>query len=201
MPRKKSTKRTNKRQKATNVLVNVQKMEKDFIQTPLKMAAQLTKEIKKHQKQESKFNKTISKLNNQLKKTEGRINAITKAKPTATSKKKLKVLTKKYNQAQAIQSQFDKQLQTVTNSLDNLLSNQARFNALGKCINQFNNDWAKAAKKAKAEAKAKSKQQVARKKSNVKNKAKSASVEQLHIQPVENTLVNSSLDEVTDLAS
>ena len=32
-------------------------------------------------------------------------------------------------------------------------------------------------------------------------KSKSVNVEQLQIQPVENTMVNSSIDEMTDLAS
>ena len=45
MPRKKSTKRTNKRQKVSNIMVSVQKMEMDLIQTPSKMSAQLDKEL------------------------------------------------------------------------------------------------------------------------------------------------------------
>lgn len=196
MPRKKSTKRTIKRQKASNIMVSVQKMEMDLIQTPSKIAAQLDKEINGHQKQEIKLNKAINKIKKQIIKAEAAIKSAGKAKSSAVGKKKLKVAKKMYNQAAEIHTSTNKQLQAVTNTVESLLEKQSKFIALGKSLNQFNSEWAKTLKKVKAKSKA----QDVQKKSKAKKKSKSSNVEQL-IQPDENSMVDSTIDEMTDLAS
>src|SRR5438046_6065692 len=155
MPRKKSTKRTNKRKKVSNIMVSVQKMEMDLIKTPSKMSAQLDKEIKTFQKQENKLTKALSKINKQIKKAESRIQAASKAKKPAAGKKQLKVARKMYEQAEVAYTTTNKQMQAVSDTLENALAQQAKFIALGKCLNQFNSEWSKTSKKAKSEAKAK----------------------------------------------
>lgn len=201
MPRKKLTKRTNKRQKISNIMVSVQKMEMDFIKTPFKMTAQLDKEIKTYQKQENKLTKALNKINNQVKKAQASIQSAAKAKTPAAGKKQLKIAKKIYKQASDIQATTNKQLQTVSKTLENLLTQQAKFTALGKSLNQFNTEWAKSLKKAKAKSKPQAVKKKVKIKVKVKNKSKSDNVEQINIQPVENTEFNSTVEEMTDLAS
>lgn len=201
MPRNKSAKRTNKRQTVSNILVSVQKMEMDLMQSPSKLAAQLDKEINTHKKQENKLKNALNKIKNQVKTAEARLKTAGKSKSSSAGKKQLKIAKKMYNEAADAHADLNKQLQSITNTLGALLDKQSKFNALGKCLNQFNKEWSKSAKSAAKKAKAKSKPQAKKIKSKRKNKLESAAVEQLRIQPVETTMDNSRLDEVTELAS
>lgn len=201
MPRYKSKKRTNKRQAASNVIASVQKLEMDLLQAPSKLADQLDKEINATKKQENKLIKALNKVQKQVTKAEARIKSAEKAKSSHAGKKQFKIGKKMYKEAAAAYSEINKQLQAVTNTLAALLDKQSKFIALGKQLNQFNKEWIKSAKQAKAKAKSKPQAKKTRAKSKSKNKAESRVVEQFHTQPVETTMEDSSLDEITELAS
>lgn len=148
MPRNKSTKRARKQQKSSNPLVGIQKMEMDWLKAPAKMAAQLAKQIQINEKQESKLNKAVKKINAQANKAEAKVES-------AVAKKQIKIATKKLDAIVKAQSDFNKQLQMITNTLDGLNGTRSRLNALQKCIHQFNADWNKAAKNANSNKKQK----------------------------------------------
>lgn len=178
MPRK-STKRTKKRQKVSNVLVSVQKMEMELLKVPAKMAATLGKEINANKKQEAKLNKAMNKLNKQIHKIEAQISSAENAKNAKAGKKKLKVATKMYNKAADSQALVNKQLVSVANTLQGLLSQQDKFAALEKALKQFNSEWSKTSKK---------------------KKSKSGAMNKSNLHAIEET-ADTTLDEITELAS
>lgn len=187
MPRKKSIKRNNKRQKTSNKAVSVQKMEKELLLAPAKIVSRLDKEIRVAKKQEVKLNKAVNKINAQVKKAGNQIKA-------ATGKKRLKAATKKLNQAAKVQAPLAKQLQAVTQSLDELTTTQSRFAAMQKALNQFNVEWTKAAKQAKNQPKPKA--------VKAGKKAKKSKLAPVEISKTgESTMDNIALDDVTELAS
>jgi len=193
MPRNKSTKRTNKRQSVSNILVSVQKMEMELLQAPAKLAAQLDKEINNHKKQEKKLINAQNKVNKQMMTAEKRFN---KAKTSGAGKKQLKAAKKIYSAVTEAHAGVTKQLQVIKNTLAALLDKQSKFTAIGKSLNQFNKEWAKAAKQAKAKPQA---TKVKSKKSKAKHDK--ANVEHLHSQSTDTAVDNPILDEITELAS
>ena len=70
MPRKKNAKRITKRQTAGNKTTakpfsNIQKMQKEFLQTPMKLAAQLNKDVLALKQDENKLRNALNKAKNQ----------------------------------------------------------------------------------------------------------------------------------------
>src|SRR5580698_3951460 len=99
MARYKTAKRTvkqsskSKRPTSTNTSTNMVKVEKGFMEAPLKLAAYFTKENNTLLKKESKLQKAVSKMHAQITKSEARIKAGPKNTTTA-GKKKFRVLQK-----------------------------------------------------------------------------------------------------------
>jgi hypothetical protein len=182
MSRKKLTKRS-KRQKSnkSNKTVSVQKMEKEFLQTPSKLAAQLDKQVHANKKKQNKLAKAVSKINVKVNKTNAKVDS-------ASGKMQVKAASKKRDAAVKMQTVLNNELQTVTNALDDLQATQAKFRALQKCLNQFNADWTKASKTTKVKAKA-----------GKGRPKKLAPVEPMH--QAEASMDHVAIDEVTELAS
>src|SRR5262245_12365193 len=107
MPRKKSIKRNNKRQKTLRKSISVQKMEREWMQAPSKMVSLLDKEIRSTQKQETKLSKAIHKVGAQVKKAEDRVKS-------AAGKKRLKAANKKLDQAAKRQAALSKKCEVIT---------------------------------------------------------------------------------------
>jgi len=185
MPRYKMTTKTKKRtikkrrkassKKTNNKMVNIQKMETEFLKAPARMAATLDKEIKSLKKQEMKLNKACNKMNRQLETAETRMQA-------AKTRTRLKAAEKMHKQASRVYAASSKQLEEVASKLQNLSSTQNRLIALGKSINQFNADWIK----------------TARAKPRKMKKSESSSVEPLQTA---NAITDAAMDEVTEMAS
>lgn len=213
MSRKKSAKRSAKRQTMTNILATVQKLEKEFIQVPAQLANRLTKEINTHQKQESKLAKALNKASSLAKKAESRFKALVNAKsPSAANKKQVKIAKNAHNDAKQLHAELSKQLQAVTTSIEALLSKQSKLESLGKYLNQFEKEWAKAirdAKKAakhKAEAKANAKANAkaktkTKKRASSKAKTETHTTEQPRFVDTDATVDHVGFDEVAELAS
>ena len=183
MSRKKPGKRINKRQSVNSVLVNIQKMEKSLVDAPIKLVAQLNKEINAQKKKEVKLGKTINKVNQTMKKAESKINAIENAaKNTSASKKQLKKTKKAYDTAELSQSKLTAEIQMVTHIIESCTDKQNKLNALSKCLTQFEKDWIKSSKTSPNKAKSK------------KEKVKLAAVPSSEMDEV-------TQDNVTELAS
>jgi len=191
MPRNKTKKRINKKsQMANNILATVQKMEKDLMNAPFDLSAQLDKEINAHIKKENKLGNALDKAEKQVKTAEKRVTAA-EAKTSTAAKKQLKVAMKKYKQATIDEASLAKQLQAVTNTLTTLLDKQDKFDALGKFVSQFDKEWTKSVKKEKAKTQTK--------KTKAKAKTESDTAEPF-LQAVEMD-DDSGLEEITELAS
>lgn len=193
MRRKKSAKRAIKRQSVNNALTNVQKMEKQWQQAPVKFAADLKKDIAAQSKQEAKLQKSISKLQNAIEKSESRIAKLSKAKNlSAAQKKQIKATEKELAKMSKAHADTFAQLQAISKSLDELLTAQSKFIALDKYLVQFEKEWNKYVKAAKAKTTAKKTKKAAKRKlSVVEDKNNSA----------DESADNAALDEATELAS
>jgi septal ring factor EnvC (AmiA/AmiB activator) len=196
MPRNKTAKRTNKSQTMSNILVSVQKMEKDFIQTPSRLAAQLSKEVNAHKQQENKLKNALNKIKSTLKNAETRVKSAIKVKHTSTGKKQFKIAKKVQGEAVKLHNDLNKQLQAISKALESLLNKHAKLSALGKHVRQFDKEWSKASKKTKVKAKAKTQTRKAK----VKTRTASSVVEQTQHHPVESTY-DTSLDETAEFTS
>lgn len=151
-------KRAAKQQKSNNASVMLQAIDNELMHAPANFAALVRKEATALAKKEAKLNKVANKLQHSIKTAEARIKAANKAKQTAATKKKLKVLMKAHatqvNQFDAVISEHEMLITTLT-----MLSQQIdKLEALEKHLNQFEKAWKKqqkAAKPAKAKAKRK----------------------------------------------
>lgn len=157
MSRNKTAKRINKRQ-ALNNLATLQKIEKDFLTTPVKLAGHLNKEIASLKQKESKLKKEITKNNAQIKNAETRIKLSTKSK-TATGKRQLTSAKKVFKKIMKNHFGLNKQYHTLTKSLQQLIEKQTKLLALGKYLKQFDKEWLKNSKKL-PKTKPKSKKQL-----------------------------------------
>src|SRR5580704_6395800 len=92
MPKNKTVRRGKKRQAghqpASNALIAIKKTEKDFLQGPTKLAALFNKEIRVHQQKVKKLTTALSQLQNLMKTTYNRMQAI-QTKNTPLAKKQL----------------------------------------------------------------------------------------------------------------
>ncbi len=199
MPRNKIVKRTKKRQtqavsNVSNVLTNVQKMEKDIIKIPAKLAARLKKEVNNHQKKETKLKKTVDKMKSLLMNAETRIASAIKNK-TPTGKKRLKTAKKSYKKASKAHFELSKQLKKVTDALLTLTNRQAKLSSLAKQLNQFEKDWAKSSSSKKIKATTQAKKPRA----NSKSTSLSPLIEKSKIEPTEISLNTVRLDETAEV--
>jgi hypothetical protein len=206
MPRNKTAKRSAKRNTiiTNRALATAQKMEKDFIEAPAKLAAPLDKEIASLKQKENKVKTALHKIKAQLKNWESRIKAATKAKGTSAGKKQLSVAKKAYRETIQTQAELNKELKLTLQLLETATNKQAKFYALSKLLKQFDKEWARNARKAKAskKVKAKAKRQTVK----AKTKAKPVMIEieqQSHFEPVEVTTIGSEVrfDEATEITS
>lgn len=194
MRRKKSAKRAIKRQSVNNALTNVQKMEKQWQQMPVKFAADLKKDIAAQSKQEEKLQKAISKLQNAIEKSESRIAKLSKAKTLSTAQKKqIKATEKELAKLSKAHADTFAQLQAVSKSLDELLTAQSKFISLDKYLVQFEKEWNKYVKAAKTKTTAKKTKKAAKRKLSV--------VEDKNSSAHEAASDNAVLDEAAELAS
>ncbi len=170
MPRNKTAKRLTKRAAAPTSLANAQKMEKDFIDVPAKLASQLTKEINSLKQKEAKLKAALNKAKAQTKASEGKIKKASKANKSATGKKQLAVAKKTHANKLKIENGLNNQLDETSNLLNTILSKQAKFIMIGKLLNQFEKEWSKGAKKSKT-AKASVKKTTKKKKVTAKEQS------------------------------
>ena len=191
MRRKKSVKRANKKQTANNILATVQKVEKDWLKTPVKLAAQLEKEIKAHNKREKKLGKLVSKLDHALQKSEARIAKAENNAPSAANKKQLKAVLKKFDAKSKLYDASCQQLDAIAASLNPIAEKHAEIVALINYVNQFQKEWKKASNNAKAKP-----QQAKNKKAGKQKKAGDAS----RNQPADSEFNNEHFDDAAEIA-
>ncbi len=127
-----------KRMTAATTLINLKKVEKDFLATPSKLVKQLNKEILTHRKKEKALKKETAKNKLQIKTAETRMKSVAN---TAAGKKQLKTAKKTYQQALKAQAGLDKQLVKIAKTLEALGNTQTKLTALGKHLKQFNKEW------------------------------------------------------------
>src|SRR3990167_6601846 len=127
MPRNKAAKRTAKHSSMKNNLAITPKTEKEWMNTPLKLALQLSKEIKNLRKSESKLKATIHKMNAQVKNSENRLKAAEKNKASATGRKQLNIAKKSHNHVVKSQATLNKELQKNIQLLGSLATQYARL--------------------------------------------------------------------------
>lgn len=197
MRRNKTVKRVNKRQSTkVNTATSVQKMEKDWMETPSKLAKQLDKEISAQQKQEKKLAKAVSKLAKSMQKSEARIAKAEKNKNPSMAKKKIKAAQKEFSANNKIFADLTKQLDAVSQTTAATVAKQAKLTALTKHISQFEKEWNKAAKTEKANAKP---QKVkATSKGKASNKRKSSA--NPRTEPADAMFDDIGLEEIAELA-
>lgn len=149
MPRKKTAKRTTKRRMTKNTLAIMQKLEKDFLQAPAKLADQLNKEILSLKQKENKLKNVINKIKAQIKNSETRVQTATKFKNTSAGRKQLNIAKKAYSETVKTQTALSKQSQEITKLLDVITKKQTKLAALRKHLSQFEKEWAANSKKIK----------------------------------------------------
>lgn len=169
MPRKKTAKRAGKRPVAGKATASpMQKMEKDFQQSIVKVVGQLATDAKRAKLQVAKIQATHKKAQAKAAKSEARVKAAQKNKQTSSGKKQLKIAMKQHAAATKLLSAVAKQLNNAEKALENAEHTQAKLVALRKYINQFSQVWAKEAtklkktKKVKASTKAKPRKKIKR---------------------------------------
>jgi hypothetical protein len=142
------TKKAVKLQK-NNSFTTLMKLEKDFFQTPKKLAAHLNKETALLKQKEAKLQKTLNKTQAQIKNSEKQIQLIAAKDKNQAQLKRLQSAKKIFSQSLNEQNQLSKQVEVIKNTLTNLLAIHNRFTALGKHLNQFQKDWANTSKNVK----------------------------------------------------
>lgn len=162
MARKKIAKRSAKRPASQSS--SLQKMEKEFLGIPRKLAEQLNKEIKALRQKESKLKAAVAKSKTKVKSSEMKLkNASAKSK-TPSSKKQLSTLKKSHAKTMQSHAALEKQLSEASNSISASSNSHAKLVALRKHLTQFDKDWnnkakanqtTKATKTAKPQAKKK----------------------------------------------
>lgn len=199
MPRKKTAKRNTKRsviQKSTGPILNTQKMQKELLQAPIKLAARINKEALGLKQKENKLQSAIAKIKNQLKNTEARIKAASKSKNTAAGKKQLKVAKKVHSEALKAQTGLAKQLNEVAKALESASLEQAKLSALRKHLNQFEKEWTKQAREQKAKTK------TAKPRSVKQNRKEALPLyQEPRIEPIETIIEEIRLDDVEAVTS
>jgi phage shock protein A len=150
-----------------------QAVEKDFLNAPAKLAAQLSKDLAAHKQAEAKLKAAVAKLKASSQKNK------TGAK-AAAAKKSLAALTK--------------QLQEVARSLNDVNGKLAKMNAIRKLLTQFEKDWAKKAKAVKA----KKAKPAAKKSSSRKPKATIIELKQPALESFESSIDNLRVNSATE---
>lgn len=157
MPRKKTAKRSIKRQAATNTF---DAMHKEFLQTPAKLLACIATDVTALKQKENKLKAALNKAKTQVKNSEARIKQASAKANTTTGKKQLKAAKKAHAKVCKVYNAANKELQEVAKCLANSMQQQSKLTALRKQLSQFQKEWAKNlknAKQAKATTKTKTK--------------------------------------------
>ncbi len=157
MPRKKTAKRSIKRQAATS---SFDTMHKEFLQTPAKLLACIATDVTALKQKENKLKVALNKAKTQVKNSEARIKQASAKANTTTGKKQLKAAKKAHAKVCKVYTGVNKELQEVAKCLANSMQQQSKLTALRKQLSQFQKEWAKNlknAKQAKATTKAKPK--------------------------------------------
>lgn len=167
-PRATAKTKTTRSAKANN---SIQRMEKDWLQTPAKLAAQSSKEANTIKQKENKLKAALQKLNAQIKKAESRLHAL-EGKKTAASKKQLSAQKKSHSKLIKSHTDLHKQHQEISKNLETANNQRAKFIALGKQLSQFEKEWAQSLKNA-APKKAKASKSAGRKASSAASESQS----------------------------
>lgn len=166
MPRNKAAKRNASRH-SNNALAITQKMEKEFIGIPAKLATHLQKEIASLKQKENKIKSALNKIKSQVKTWDAKIKASSKAK-TSTAKKQLAAAKKAQSKLNKTQAMLTADLNATSKLIAEIAAKHAKFSSLSKVLSQFNKDWVKSAKKSKTTIKAKAKKSKSKPRSKIK---------------------------------
>lgn len=177
MARKKTAKRIAKRTATYGSSSPQLRMEKDFLDTPLKLAALFSKNIKTLKDKESKIKTAVAKSKTKVRLSESKVKNAAKQK-TPAGKKQLLAAKKAHAKVSQIHNILEKQLKDATEELTHATHKHAKLVALRKNLAQFEKDWNS---KEKTKAKTKVKAKTRTKKSSL-SKSKPES-EPEHIQP------------------
>jgi len=169
MSRKKNVKYIAKRKNTALPAITAQKLEKDFLKAPAKLAAQLNKEVAVLKQSENKFKISINKLKAQAQKSKN-------PTKTRTIAKNLSALTK--------------QLQETTKTLNTTAAKKTKMIALKKHLSQFDKEWAKQSKTVKTKATSTSKPKKTGSRNTKKNLTPTAPIQQPQINNFENEVEN-----------
>lgn len=157
MARKKTAKRSAKRQPFRNAVTTIEQMEKDFVKTPARLAGQLKKEITALKTKENKLKQALGKVNMNVKMSEKKLEDASSKRDTVALRKKYMKLKKSYHAYMKEHARLDKELQSATKSLNTLITHQAKLTALNKYIKQFDKEWLNKSKGIKKDKVGKSK--------------------------------------------
>lgn len=189
MPRKKTAKRSSKRQMSSSFA----NQQQNFIKIPAKLSMLLNQDMMGLKQKENKLKNALNKVKAQFKKAETKIKAAVKSK----NKKQLKTAKKMCGKIVKMQSALKKQLEEATKSVEKMALQQSKMIALRKHISQFEKEWSKNLKKLKLKAKpTKSKTKV-----RGKRKSKLPMDEKSQTEPFFKTEEETILDETTELTS
>lgn len=189
MSRKKTAKRTAKRQPTSSTFTAMQKMEKDFLNAPAELSAEINKKIKTLKAQEGKLKNTLAKIKLQHKKNEARIKAI-KSKNTPTAKKQLAKFKKAHVSLTKDHTDLLKKLHEHSQIVTLATAKSSKLAALRKHLAQFEKEWSKKAKTLKTTAKPKT-----TRKKRVSNTQKAAPITSSPQEPSQTDTYESILNE------
>lgn len=157
MPRKKNAKRAKKSLKARTNVVTIQKLERDFLRSPMKLARQLNKDVTSLKQKDSRIKKAINKIDATAANAEKRLKNAEALKHTSAGKKKFVKAKKAHMKSSQLLAGLNKQLNKNTKMLDEASARHEKLVALRKNISQFEKEWATRAKTKKTKATSKPK--------------------------------------------
>jgi len=140
MSRRKTKKHAMKRQ-PSNIFSAISKMEKDFLNTPKLLAAQLKKETISLKQKDNKLKQAINKIKIQVRDLEKKVLSVASKKINATSKKQLALAKKRFNQSVNEQNKLIKESDKLKESFGLIADTQSKLTAMSKQLNQFQKDW------------------------------------------------------------
>lgn len=172
MPRRKYAKRATKMQKARTNVATIQKLEKDFLRSPAKLAKQLNKEVASLKQKDTRIKKAVAKLDATANAASKRIQAAENSRNTAAGKKKYNKAKKNYGKANKLLAALNKQQNKNDKLLNDVTNRHEKILAIRKQLAQFEKEWANRTKKKPIQITAKPKKAKA-----IKTKVKEAFTE------------------------
>jgi len=199
--KKKTTTRKTKMTKAAtpNTASMIKKMEKEFMQAPAKIVAQINKDLKSIKQKEIKLSKAANKNQHQLHNAESRLVSAEKSSHTAAGKKRFKIMQRKHDALVKAQDKLNQQVETHSGRVTEMENQQAKFNAIIKQLAQFDKDWAKNSKMNASAANAKTKNRKQKQK-DVEIPNNIATIERTQTDDVQTLFDEISLDESSETA-